>query len=62
MYGVNEDRYWDQYQVTHDPQWHDEDGDVIDDFFEDVSGAWEYADIAFEENRLEENRRIRSAD
>ena len=40
MYGVNEDRYWDQYQVTHDPQWYDADEDVEDDFNE-----WDQADI-----------------
>ena len=34
MWGVNEDRYWDQYQVHHDPQWYDADEDVEDDFTE----------------------------
>ena len=34
MWGINEDRYWDQYQVHHDPQWYDADEDVEDDFTE----------------------------
>lgn len=25
MYGINEDAYWDQYQVAHDPHWYDAD-------------------------------------
>lgn len=34
MYGINEDAYWDQYQVAHDPHWYDADeaceGDQLD--------------------------------
>ena len=44
MYGVNEDAYWDSYQVTHDPQW----PDVEDDFTE-----WDQADMDADEMILE---------
>ena len=47
MYGVNEDRYWDQYQVNHDPQWYDAD-EVEDDFTE-----WDQVDMEVDERLLE---------
>ena len=47
MWGVNEDRYWDQYQVHHDPQWYDADEDVEDDFTE-----WDQADMEVDERIL----------
>ena len=47
MFGVNEDRYWDQYQVTHDPQWYDADEYVEDDFTE-----WDQADMEVDEMLL----------
>lgn len=47
MYGVNEDRYWDQYQVHHDPQWYDDD-EVEDDFTE-----WDQVDMEVDERLLE---------
>lgn len=48
MWGVNEDRYWDQYQVHNDPQWYDADEDVEDDFTE-----WEQADMEVDEMLLD---------
>ena len=47
MYGVNEDRYWDQYQVHNDPQWYDDD-EVEDDFTE-----WDQVDMEVDERLLE---------
>lgn len=48
MWGVNEDRYWDQYQRKHDPQWYDADEDVEDDFTE-----WDQADMEVDEMLLD---------
>lgn len=48
MLGVNEDKYWDQYQVTHDPQWYDADEDVEDDFTE-----WDEVDMEVDEMILD---------
>lgn len=50
MYGVNEDAYWDQYQVHHDPQWYDAD-EVEDDFTE-----WDQVDMEVDEMILERRR------
>lgn len=47
MYGINEDAYWDQYQVAHDPHWYDADEDVEDDFTE-----WDQADMEVDEMLL----------
>ena len=47
MYGVNEDRYWDQYQAHYDPQWRDNDED------EDDLGIWDQVDMEVDERILE---------
>lgn len=39
MLGVNEDEYWDQYQVMHDPQWGDFDDDDVEDDFTELDQA-----------------------
>ena len=51
MWGVNEDRYWDQYQVHHDPQWYDADEDVEYDFTE-----WDQADMEVDEMILDRSK------
>ena len=53
MYGINEDAYWYQYQIRHDPQWRDDPEEFIDDYG-GKSGSLDRGreDYAFEEDRL----------
>ena len=48
---INEDRYLEQYQVHHDPQWYDADEDVEDDFTE-----WDEVDMEVDEMILERSK------
>lgn len=45
MFGVNEDAYWNQYQVKHDPQWFDADEDCEEESYDE----WDEADMQADE-------------